>query len=77
MQVRANHAGELPEMVAVVPEVNNEQPKPMQVKITQKQMCEIKGLHENMDAVSCLMTVCREEFQLAPFFETTDKGFDF
>lgn len=29
-----------------------------------------------MDAVSCLMAVCREEFQLAPSFETTDKGIE-
>jgi hypothetical protein len=75
VQVKERHAGEVPEtFYHAPPEESKDQPKPVRVFVSQVQMCDIKGLNENMDGVSCLMTVCREQFQLAPNFVTTDGG---
>ena len=52
--------------------------KPFQVTyISKAQLSDIKGCHGNMDQVSALMTVCREEFQLQPSFDTEDKGAEY
>ena len=39
-------------------------------------MSEVKGLNENMDQITALVTVCKQAFQLSPCFETEDKGPD-
>lgn len=57
-------------------------PVPVQVKekinyFSQIQVASIKSFNDKMDEVTALVTVCRQEFQLAPTFETVDRGPDF
>ena len=76
--LRSMYDGELPQpspQAASEEKKNPEQrPVPEKSYLTQKVIGDIKGLHSNMDTISALMTVCREEFQLQPQFDIQDEG---